>query len=137
MDNSTGRDEARAYFDSIAGGETFRTVVSSSGNYGTGADSPEWWVSSPGTSRNVLTVGGVNDGMSKLWYDGSCPCSGALWEENNKWSFNPHHDSNKPDVSAPAVSVRTANALTATGTSAGKPRFDRSSEYWALAWLKW
>lgn len=121
MDSTTGRDEARAYFDSIAGGETFRTVIASSGNYGTGADEPEWWVSSPGTGWNVLTVGGMNDATNELWYDGTCPCSGALYDENPNWTFNPHGDFNKPDVSAPAVSVRTANGLSATGTSVATP----------------
>jgi hypothetical protein len=51
-----------------------------------------WW--------NVLTVGGMNDGTGQLWYDGTCPCSGAKWDENPSWSFNPHHDFNKPNLSA-------------------------------------
>ena len=38
MDSTTGRDEARAYFDSISGGESFRTVIASSGNYASGVD---------------------------------------------------------------------------------------------------
>jgi hypothetical protein len=121
MDSAGGRDQARAYFDSIAGGETFRTVVVSAGNYNTGVDAPQWWVSSPGTSWNVLTVGGVNDGNNTLWYDGVCPCSGALWDENPAWAFNTHGDFNKPNVSAPAVSVRTANGLSASGTSVASP----------------
>jgi len=122
MDTAGGRDQARAYFDSIAGGETFRTVIVSAGNWNTGVDAGTWWVSSPGTSWNVLTVGGVNDGNSTLWYDGfPCPCSGALWDENAAWAFNPHGDFNKPNVSAPAVSVRTANGISGSGTSIASP----------------
>ncbi len=120
MDSATGRGEARAYFDSVGGGESFRTVVSSAGNYGLGADG-EWYVSSPGTGWNVLTVGGVNDGTNRLWYDGTCPCTGAQWREKADWTFNPHDDFNKPDVSAPAVSVRTANGQSETGTSVAAP----------------
>lgn len=120
MDNATGWEEARAYFDAISGGETFRTVVASSGNYGTGAYNREWWVSSPGVGWNVLTVGGVDDGTNRLWYDND-PAYGALWDEKPDWSFNPHNDFNKPNVSAPAVNVRTANGLSATGTSAAAP----------------
>jgi subtilisin family serine protease len=69
----------------------------------------------------VLTVGGVNDGTNRLWYDGSCPCSGALYPENSAWSFNAFGDFNKPNVSAPAVSVRTANGMSASGTSIAAP----------------
>jgi hypothetical protein len=121
MDSTTGRDEARAYFDAIAGGEATRTVIASAGNWGTGVDAGTWLVSSPGTSWNVLTVGGVNDGTGRLWYDGSCPCSGALWDEDPDWPFNPHGDFNKPNVSAPAVNVETANGKRASGTSVAAP----------------
>jgi len=121
MDSTTGRDEARAYFDAIAGGETTRTVVASAGNWGTGVDAGTWLVSSPGTSWNVLTVGGVNDGTRRLWYDSSCPCSGALWDEDPDWPFNSHGDFNKPNVSAPAVGVETANGKRASGTSVAAP----------------
>ena len=121
MDSTTGRDEARAYFDAIGGGEATRTVIASAGNWGTGVDAGTWLVSSPGTSWNVLTVGGVNDGTGRLWYDGSCPCSGALWDEDPDWPFNPHGDFNKPNVSAPAVSVETANGKRASGTSVAAP----------------
>jgi hypothetical protein len=121
MDSTTGRDEARAYFDAIAGGEATRTVIASAGNWGTGVDAGTWLVSSPGTSWNVLTVGGVNDGTGRLWYDGSCPCSGALWDEDPDWPFNRHGDFNKPNVSAPAVNVETANGKRASGTSVAAP----------------
>jgi hypothetical protein len=120
MDATTGRDEARAYFDAIGGGEATRLVVASSGNYGSGVDAG-WWVSSPGTGWNVLTVGGYNDGTGKLWYDNTCPCSGAQWEEHAGVYYNPHGDFQKPTVSAPAVRVRTANGLSATGTSVATP----------------
>lgn len=123
MDTSTGRDEARAYFDSIAGGEIFRTVVVSSGNWGTGADSETrpWDVSSPGTGWNVLTVGGVKDSTNELWYDNVAPKEGALYRENPAWLFNPHGDFNKPNVSAPAVGVETANSNKTKGTSIASP----------------
>ena len=120
MDATTGRDEARAYFDAIGGGAATRLVVASSGNYGSGVDAG-WWVSSPGTGWNVLTVGGYSDATSKLWYDPSCPCKGAQWEEHLGVSYNPHGDFQKPTVSAPATSVRTANGLSATGTSVATP----------------
>ncbi|HEX5826386.1 MAG TPA: S8 family serine peptidase [Candidatus Limnocylindrales bacterium] len=120
MDATTGRDEARAYFDALGGGAATRLVVASSGNYGSGVDAG-WWVSSPGTGWNVLTVGGYNDGTGKLWYDSSCPCSGAQWEEHLGVSYNPHGDFQKPTVSAPATRVRTANGLSATGTSVATP----------------
>jgi subtilisin family serine protease len=71
-------------------------------------------VSSPGTGWNVLTVGGVNDGTDRLWYDGSCPCSGAQYDEHAGVFY-------KPDVSAPAANVTTANGLSASGTSVATP----------------
>ena len=123
MDNTTGRDEARAYFDSLGGGQSFRTVIASSGNYGSGVDAG-WFVSSPGVGWNVLAVGGMNDATNELWYDAACPCSGAQWEERTSAqgaSYNAHGDFNKPDVSAPAVNVRTANGLSASGTSVATP----------------
>ena len=119
MDSATGRDEARAYFDSIGSGETFRTVVASSGNYNTGFD-PGWLVTSPGTSWNVLTVGGMNDNNNTLWYDASCPC-GAKYQDDLTAPYNPDHDFNKPNISAPAVSVETANGESASGTSVATP----------------
>ena len=120
MDSASGRDEARAYFDSIGGGETYRTVVASAGNYGTGYD-PGWIVTSPGTGWNVLTVGGMNDGTGELWYDPTCPCTGAKWEEDSDPDYNPHGDFGKPNISAPAVSVNTANGLIEKGTSVAAP----------------
>src|SRR5439155_19743784 len=53
----------------------------------------------------------------KIWYttDGSCYVdpSGTVW--------NPHGDFNKPNVVAPAVTVRTANGWSASGTSIATP----------------
>ena len=121
MDTATGRDEARAYFDAVGGGEAARLVVASAGNWGTGVDAGTWLVSSPGTAWNVLTVGGMNDGTSRLWYDPTCPCSGSLWDEDPDWPFNGHGDFNKPDVSAPAVDVETANGWRNKGTSVAAP----------------
>ena len=126
MDSATGRDEARAYFDSIGGGETFRTVVASSGNYNTGFD-PGWLVTSPGTSWNVLTVGGMNDNNNTLWYDASCPC-GAKYQDDLTAPYNPDHDFNKPNIPLrPSASrLRTASLLQARASqrrsSRGSPR---------------
>lgn len=119
MDSATGSAEARAYFDSIGGGESYRTVIASAGNYGTGYESG-WYVTSPGTSWNVLTVGGVNDATGKLWYVAS-PAQGAKYQDDHNATYDPHNDINKPNVSAPAVNVNTANGLSASGTSVASP----------------
>ena len=71
-----------------------------------------WDVVSPGTGYNVLTVGGVNDrntagtGDDALWY---APVERRRLPRPVGAAWNPHGDFNKPNVSAPAVSVRTAN----------------------------
>ena len=121
QDTSTGREQARKYFDAIVW-EGSRVAVSAAGNYSTFGS---WNIVSPGTGWNVLTVGGTDERNTtswaddKLWYvsgsDGSCYVDppGSAW--------NPHGDFNKPNVSAPAVSVRTANAQSATGTSVATP----------------
>jgi hypothetical protein len=121
QDTATGAEEARRYFDSI-GWEDGRLVVAASGNFSTFGN---WDVVSPGTGYNVLTVGGLNDrgtggrGDDILWYvPGS---DGANYRDRTDASWNPHGDFNKPNLSAPAVSVRTANGIYGDGTSVASP----------------
>ncbi len=119
QDTATGREEGRRYFDSI-GWEDNRLVVAASGNHSTFG---HWDVASPGTGHNVLTVGGINDrgtgglGDDILWYSSD----GAAYRDPAGASWNEHGDFNKPNVSAPAVSVRTANGTTGSGTSIASP----------------
>ncbi|HEY7526248.1 MAG TPA: S8 family serine peptidase, partial [Candidatus Limnocylindria bacterium] len=84
-----------------------------------------WQIGSPGTGYNVLTVGGVNDRGTKsraddrIWYaPGS---NGSNWFDRPSDPWNAHGDYNKPNLVAPAVSVRTANGLAASGTSVATP----------------
>ncbi|MGZ8563468.1 MAG: S8 family serine peptidase, partial [Candidatus Limnocylindria bacterium] len=121
QDTSTGAEEARRYFDSI-GWEAGRLVVAASGNFSTFG---HWDVVSPGTGYNVLTVGGVNDrgtsgtGDDLLWFvSGS---DGASYRDPTSASWNQHGDYNTPNLSAPAVNVRTANGTTGSGTSIASP----------------
>ena len=121
QDTATGAEEARRYFDSI-GWEDGRLVVAASGNYSTFGN---WDVVSPGTGYNVLTVGGVDDrgsggvGDDRLWYvPGS---DGAAYRDRTGASWNLHGDFNKPNLSAPAANVRTANGTTGSGTSVASP----------------
>lgn len=121
QDTATGAEEARRYFDSI-GWEDGRLVVAASGNLTTFGN---WNVVSPGTGYNVLTVGGVNDrntagrGDDILWY---APGSdGANYHDPPGTAWNPSGDFNKPNLSAPAVSVRTANGIIGDGTSIASP----------------
>jgi hypothetical protein len=121
QDTATGAEEARRYFDSI-GWEDGRLVVAASGNFTTFGN---WNVVSPGTGYNVLTVGGVNDRNSGgraddiLWYaPGS---NGANYHDPPGTVWNPSGDFNKPNLSAPAVSVRTANGIIGDGTSIASP----------------
>ena len=121
QDTATGAEEARRYFDSI-GWEAGRLVVAASGNYSTFGN---WDVVSPGTGYNVLTVGGVDDrntagtGDDRIWhFPGS---NGAAYRDRTDASWNRHGDYNKPNLSAPAVSVRTANGTTGDGTSIASP----------------
>ncbi|MGI8829777.1 MAG: S8 family peptidase [Candidatus Limnocylindria bacterium] len=121
QDTATGAEEARRYFDSI-GWEDGRLVVAASGNYSTFGN---WDVVSPGTGYNVMTVGGVDDrntggvGDDWLWYaPGS---NGANYRDRTDASWNRHGDYNKPNLSAPAVSVRTANGTYGDGTSVASP----------------
>ena len=121
QDTATGAEEARRYFDSV-GWEDGRLVVAASGNFSTFGN---WDVVSPGTGYNVLTVGGINDrntggrGDDVLWYvPGS---DGANYRDRTDASWNTHGDYNKPNLSAPAVSVRTANGIFGDGTSIASP----------------
>ncbi len=121
QDTTAGREEGRRYFDSI-GWEDGRLVVAASGNFSTFG---HWDVASPGTGYNVLTVGGVNDrgttgtGDDRLWY--ASGGDGAAYRDRSSAPWNRHGDYNKPNVSAPAVSVRTANGTTGSGTSIASP----------------
>ncbi len=97
-------------------------MVAASGNYVTFG---HWDVVSPGTGYNVLTVGGINDrgttstADDRLWYvPGS---NGAAYRDRTDAPWNSHGDYNKPNVSAPAVSVRTANGMIGDGTSVASP----------------
>ena len=121
QDTATGAEEARRYFDSI-GWEDGRLVVSASGNFTTFGN---WDVVSPATGYNVLAVGGINDrnsggwGDDRIWYvPGS---NGSNYRDRTDASWNPHGDFNKPNVSAPSVSVRTANGMIGDGTSVASP----------------
>jgi hypothetical protein len=120
QDTTQGAEEARRYFDSI-GWEDGRLVVAAAGNFGTFG---HWNVVSPGTGYNVLTVGGVNDRNSSgwgddiLWYGGS---NGSNYRDPASAAWNSHGDFNKPNLSAPAVSVRTANGMYGDGTSISSP----------------
>jgi hypothetical protein len=121
QDTATGAEEARRYFDSIAD-EDGRTVVGAAGNFSTFG---HWDVLSPGTGYNVITVGGLDDrgtagtGDDVLWYiPGS---NGASYRDRSDVSWNPHGDYNKPNLTAPAVNVRTANGMYGSGTSVAAP----------------
>ncbi|HEX6128805.1 MAG TPA: S8 family serine peptidase [Candidatus Limnocylindria bacterium] len=121
QDTATGAEEARRYFDSIVDRDG-RLAVSAAGNY---VNLSSWAIGSPGTGYNVLTVGGVDDrgtsGRSddRIWYvPGS---NGSNWLDRPSDPWNPHGDYNKPNLVAPAVAVRTANGLAASGTSVATP----------------
>ncbi|MDQ2688938.1 MAG: S8 family serine peptidase [Chloroflexota bacterium] len=121
QDTAQGAEEARRYFDSI-GWELNRLVVASSGNFTTFGN---WNVVSPGTGYNVLTVGGIDDrntggtGDDVLWYVPGV--NGANYVDPGGTPWNAHGDYIKPNLSAPAVSVRTANGITGDGTSVASP----------------
>jgi hypothetical protein len=119
QDTSTGSEEARRYFDSVVD-EDLRLVVAASGNH---SALGTWRVGSPGTGWNVLTVGGTDDRNTagraddRLWY----ASDGASYVDPPGTAWNPHGDFNKPNLSAPAVSVRTSNGLGGSGTSVATP----------------
>jgi Subtilase family/Bacterial Ig-like domain len=121
QDTATGAEEARRYFDSIVDRDA-RLAVSAAGNY---VNLSSWAIGSPGTGYNVLTVGGVDDRGStgrsddRIWYvPGS---NGSNWLDRPSDPWNSHGDYNKPNLVAPAVGVRTANGLAASGTSVATP----------------
>jgi len=121
QDTATGSEEARRYFDTLVY-EQGRLAVAAAGNYSTFG---HWNIVSPGTAYNVLTVGGFDDrgtasrGDDVLWYyPGS---NGSSFNDPAGTAWNPHGDFNKPNVSAPAPGVRTANGLSASGTSVASP----------------
>jgi putative cell wall-binding protein len=121
QDTATGSEEARRYFDVIAasGG---RLPVAAAGNFVTFGN---WDIVSPGTAYNVLTVGGIEDRNTvsrsddRIWYQPGS--NGSAYHDRSGTTWNPHGDYNKPNVSAPAASVRTANGLSASGTSVASP----------------
>ena len=121
QDTATGAEEARRYFDSIVDRDG-RLAVSAAGNY---TNFSSWAVGSPGTGYNVLTVGGVDDrgtaggSDDRIWYVPGSNGSNFLDRPSDQW--NAHGDYNKPNLVAPAVSVRTANGLAASGTSVATP----------------
>ncbi len=121
QDTATGSEEARRYFDSMAAVDG-RLPVAAAGNYVTFG---HWNILSPGTAYNVLTVGGIDDRNTasrsddRIWYyPGS---NGSTYRDPAGTAWNQHGDFNKPNVSAPAASVRTANGLGASGTSVASP----------------
>jgi putative cell wall-binding protein len=121
QDTATGAEEARRYFDAlVANGGNL--AVSAAGNY---VNFNSWTVGSPGTAWNVLTVGGTDDRNTGSWTDDriwySPGSNGSAYVDPSGSAWNVHGDFNKPNLSAPAVSVRTANGLAASGTSVATP----------------
>jgi hypothetical protein len=121
QDTATGSEEARRYFDALVH-EQGRLAVAAAGNLVTFGN---WNIVSPGTAYNVLTVGGIDDRGSvdrhddRMWHvPGS---NGSNYRDVPGTAWNAHGDYNKPNVSAPAASVRTANGLAASGTSIASP----------------
>ena len=121
QDTATGSEEARRYFDALVH-EQGRLAVAAAGNFVTFGN---WNIVSPGTAYNVLTVGGIDDrgtadrNDDRIWYaPGS---NGSNYRDVPGSPWNPHGDYNKPNVVAPAPSVRTANGLVASGTSISSP----------------
>lgn len=121
QDTATGSEEARRYFDAIAAGDG-RLPVAAAGNFVTFGN---WDIVSPGTAYNVLTVGGIDDRNTsgrnddRIWYQPGS--NGSNYRDRSGTAWNAHGDYNKPNVSAPAPSVRTANGLAASGTSVASP----------------
>lgn len=121
QDTATGSEEARRYFDALVH-EQGRLAVAAAGNLVTFGN---WDIVSPGTAYNVLTVGGIDDrgtadrNDDRLWYHPGS--NGSNYRDVPGSPWNPHGDYNKPNVSAPAPSVRTANGLAASGTSISSP----------------
>jgi Subtilase family len=130
QDTSSGLETARKYFDAVAY-EQATLVVAATGNLedcGTYDATHNEWVGSPGVGWNVLTVGGTYDqgttsrSDDRLYYDPNTG-HGACWVDpaGTTWNTQPDPDFNKPEVSAPAYLIRTANGLNASGTSVASP----------------
>ncbi len=121
QDTAIGSEEARRYFDSI-GWEDNRLVVAAAGNFSTFG---HWDILSPGTGYNVLTVGGIEDRNTTGWTDDRVwnwpGTNGSNYRDRTDASWNQHGDYNKPNLAAPAVSVRTANGIYGDGTSIASP----------------
>ncbi len=121
QDTALGSEEARRYFDSI-GWEDNRLVVAAAGNFSTFG---HWDILSPGTGYNVLTVGGIDDRNTTSWSDDRIwnwpGTNGSNYRDRSDATWNQHGDYNKPNLSAPAVSVRTANGMYGDGTSIASP----------------
>ena len=120
QDTATGREQARTYFDSVVY-QSARISVSAAGNHSTFGS---WDVVSPGTGWNVITVGGTDDRNTGGWSDDvfwATSSDGSCYADPTGTPWNAHGDFNKPNVSAPAVTVRTANSQSASGTSVATP----------------
>lgn len=132
QDTGDGHAIARTYFDSVVH-QNHDMVVAATGNLndcGTDTATNNERVGSPGVGWNVLTVGGIDDGNNSdwsndvLWYKpGGAQTVGACWvdQDGTDWNPGPDYDFNKPDVSAPAADVQTANGERASGTSVATP----------------
>ncbi len=95
-----------------------RLVVQAAGNRAPGTECPDTdaEISSPGLGFNVLTVGGIDDKNTAHWRgDGRYTCS----------SYEEYTHTEKPELSAPAVSITSTRVDggwdTGTGTSMAAP----------------
>ena len=132
QDSSSGQTVAEIYFDDLVW-STQTLSVTAAGNWSTKGT---WYVGSPGTAWNPLTVGGMEDkddstwSNDELWYDSTpaadCANDGAAFRNPDKGIGSPD-DLEKPEVSAPAhggsgfTTVRTANGEAWCGTSVATP----------------
>jgi hypothetical protein len=91
------------------------TIVVAAGNFNTGTT----YVSSPGLSWNVITVGAYDNIENTDWSDD------VMWSES-KWRNPPNTDREKPEVVAPGVAISATeldnNQTAANGTSAAAPQ---------------
>lgn len=132
QDTNAGSEAARKFFDAAQWEHNQLTVAASGNLY---LDDPQCplgdsgsftAVGSPGTGWNVLTVGGTYEKNTtswsddELWFEADLS-EGACWEDPDWASWNPHHDFNKPNISAPAKGITTANGWSASGTSVAAP----------------
>ena len=122
QDTATGAEEARRYFDSI-GWEDGRLVVAASGNFTHVRQlgrrlARDRLQRADRRRRQRPQHGGRGDDDRS----GTCPARTARTTATGPMrSWNPHGDFNKPNLSAPAVSVRTANGMIGDGTSVASP----------------